>query len=48
MLDCLVSCFGLDENERAGNRRYFVYQIVAGAEPTREAGLASITTFSDP
>ena len=46
MLDCLVSYFGLDENERAGYRRYFVYHIVAGAGPTSEGGLASITTFA--
>jgi hypothetical protein len=46
MLDCLVSYFGLDENERAGYRRYFMYHIVAGAGPTGGAGLASITTLA--
>jgi hypothetical protein len=46
MLDCLVSYFGLDENERAGVRRYFCYHIVAGPGPTTGAGVASITTLA--
>jgi hypothetical protein len=46
MLDCLVSYFGLDEDERSGFRRYFCYHIVAGPGPTTGAGLASITTLA--
>jgi hypothetical protein len=46
LLDCLVSYFGLDENERAGYHRYFVYHIVAGPGPTIGTGLASITTLA--
>src|ERR1700689_4385602 len=46
MLDCLVSYFGLDENERAEVRRYFCYHIIAGPGPTTGAGVASITTLA--
>jgi hypothetical protein len=45
-LDCLVSYFGLDENERAGVRRYFCYQVLAGPGPTAGAGVASIVTLA--
>ena len=46
MLDCLVSYFGLDENERAGFQRYFCYHIAADPGPTTGAGVASITTLA--
>jgi hypothetical protein len=46
ILDCLVSYFGLDEDERAGVRRYFCYHIVAGPGPTTGEGVASITTVA--
>jgi hypothetical protein len=46
MLDCLVSYFGLDENERPTYRRYFCYHIVAGPGPVPGSGVASITTLA--
>src|SRR5208282_3408569 len=46
MLDCLVSYFGLNEDERAGVRRYFCYHIIAGPGPTTGAGVASIATLA--
>lgn len=46
ILDCLVSYFGLDEDEQAGFKRYFCYHVVAGPGPTTEAGVASITTLA--
>jgi len=46
MLDCLVNYFGLDEDERAGLRRYFCYHIIAGPGPTTGTGVASITTLA--
>src|SRR6267142_1486876 len=46
MLDCLVSYFGLDEDERAGVQRYYCYHIIAGPGPTTGAGVASITTLA--
>ena len=46
MLDCLLSYFGLDEDERAGVRRYFCYHIIAGPGPTTGAGVASIATLA--
>jgi hypothetical protein len=46
MLDCLVSFFGLDEDERAGFQRYFCYHVIAGPGPTAGAGVASITTLA--
>jgi hypothetical protein len=46
MLDCLVSFFGLDENDRPTYRRYFCYHIFAGPGPTTGAGIAAITTLA--
>ena len=46
MLDCMVSYFGLDEDERAGFQRYFCYHIVAGPGPRAGAGVASVTTLA--
>lgn len=46
MLDCLVSYFGLDENDRAGFRRYYCYHISAGPGPTTGAGVAAVTTLA--
>jgi hypothetical protein len=46
MLDCLVSYFGLDENDRPTYRRYFCYHIFAGPGPTTGAGIAAITTLA--
>jgi hypothetical protein len=46
MLDCMVNYFGLDEDERAGVRRYFCYHIIAGPGPTPGAGVATITTLA--
>jgi hypothetical protein len=46
MLDCLVSYFGLNENERPGYRRYFCYHILAGPGPTTGSGVATITTLA--
>jgi hypothetical protein len=46
MLDCLVSYFGLDGDERPGYRRYFCYHIVAGPGPTLGAGVAAVTTVA--
>jgi hypothetical protein len=46
IVDCLVSFFGLDENERPTYRRYFCYQIVAGPGPMAGSGVASIMTLA--
>jgi hypothetical protein len=46
LLDCLVSYFGLDENDRPGFRRYFCYHILAGPGPTAGAGVAVIKTLA--
>jgi hypothetical protein len=46
MLDCLVSYFGLDEDDQPVVWRYFCYHIVAGPGPTKGAGFASITTLA--
>jgi hypothetical protein len=46
MLDCLVSYFGLDENEWPGYRRYFSYHVLAGPGPAPGAGLAFVTTLA--
>jgi len=46
MLDCLVSYFGLDENERPGYRRYFCYHILGGSGPTVGTGVAVIRTLA--
>jgi hypothetical protein len=46
MLDCLVSYFGLDEDEQPSFRRYFCYHILASAGPTAGTGVASVTTLA--
>lgn len=46
ILDCLVSYFGLDENEQLDLRRYYCYQIVGGPGPTAESGVAVVTTLA--
>jgi hypothetical protein len=46
ILDCLVSYFGLDEEDRPTYRRYFCYHIVAGPGPTVGSGVAAITTLA--
>jgi hypothetical protein len=46
MLDCFVSYFGLDEDERPGYRRYFCYHVLAGPGPTAGAGVAVIRTLA--
>jgi hypothetical protein len=46
MLDCLVSYFGLDEEEQPVTQRYFSYQIVAGPGPTAGTGVAAIATLA--
>src|SRR5690349_13115265 len=46
ILDCLVSYFGLDENERPEYRRYFSYHIVAGPGATPGSGVATINTLA--
>ena len=46
ILDCLVSYFGVDGDERPTYRRYFHYHIAAGPGPTKGSGVASITTLA--
>jgi hypothetical protein len=46
ILDCLVSYFGLDEEERPTYRRYFCYHVAAGPGPTAGGGVAWITTLA--
>jgi hypothetical protein len=46
ILDCLVSYFGLDDQERPNHDRYFSYHVVAGPGPTEGAGVATITTLA--
>jgi hypothetical protein len=46
MLDCLVSYFALDEQERPTYRRYFCYHLVAGPGPAAGTGMAVITTLA--
>jgi hypothetical protein len=46
VLDCLVSYFGLAEDDRPGFRRYFCYHIIAGHGPTAESGVATITVLA--
>jgi len=46
MLDCLVSYFGLDEDEQPAYQRYFCYHILAGPGPTAGAGVAVVTTLA--
>jgi hypothetical protein len=45
-LDCLVSYFGIDENDRPTYRRYFCYQVIGGPGPTDGAGVAVVTTLA--
>jgi hypothetical protein len=45
-LDCLVSYFGLDEEDQAEFRRHFCYHILAGAGPTSGTGVATITAVA--
>ena len=46
LLDCLVSYFGLDEEEQPTYRRYFCYHIIAGPGPSAGSGVAAITTVA--
>jgi hypothetical protein len=46
ILDCLVSYFGLDEQQKPVLGRYYCYHIVGGPGPTTESGVASITTLA--
>ena len=46
ILDCLVSYFGLDEDEQPTYRRYFCYHVVAGPGPTPGAGVAAVMTLA--
>jgi hypothetical protein len=46
IVDCLVSYFALDENDRPGYQRYFCYHIVAGPGTTAGSGVAVITTVA--
>jgi hypothetical protein len=46
ILDCLVSYFGLNGDERHVPRRYYCYHVIAGPGPTAEAGVASIVTLA--
>jgi hypothetical protein len=46
MLGCLVSYFGLDENDRASVKRYFCYHILAGPGPTDGEGVAVVMTLA--
>jgi hypothetical protein len=46
ILDCLVSYFGLDEQEEPNLRRYFSYHILAGPGPTKGTGVAFIKTLA--
>ena len=46
MLDCLVSYFGLDENDRPLPRRFYCYHVFAGPGPTAGAGVAAVTTLA--
>jgi hypothetical protein len=46
LLDCLVSYFGLDEDDQPGFQRYFCYHIFAGPGPKAGAGVASVTTLA--
>lgn len=46
LLDCMVSYFGLDENENPGVRRYFCYLIFAGPGPSAGSGVAVIRTLA--
>jgi hypothetical protein len=46
ILDCLLSYFSLDEEERSTYRRYFCYHVVAGPGATPGSGVAAITTLA--
>jgi hypothetical protein len=46
MLECLVSYFGIDENDKPTYGRYFCYQLVAGPGPADGAGVAVVTTLA--
>jgi hypothetical protein len=46
LLDCLVSYFDLDEDGRAGFRRYFCYHVFAGPGPTTGSGVATVTILA--
>jgi hypothetical protein len=46
MVDCVVSYFGLDENDRPTFRRYFCYHIVAYPGPAEGSGCAMVATLS--
>ncbi len=46
ILDCLVSYFGLDDQERPSYDRYFSYHVLAGPGPTAGAGVATIATLA--
>src|SRR6516225_4858023 len=46
MLDCLVNYFGLDEDGRPTDWRYFCYHILAGPGPTPGSGVAAIETVA--
>jgi hypothetical protein len=46
ILDCLVSYFGLEEDQQPTYRRYFCYHIVAGPGANAGAGVASVTTLA--
>jgi hypothetical protein len=46
ILDCLVSYFGLDEEQKPELRRYFCYHIIGGPGPEEESGVATLTTLA--
>ena len=46
ILDCLVSYFGLDENQEPNLARYYCYHIFGGPGPTEGSGVASVTTLA--
>jgi hypothetical protein len=46
ILDCLVSYFGLDEDEQIDLRRYYCYHVVGGPGPTAASGVATVTTLA--
>jgi hypothetical protein len=46
ILDCLVSYFGLDEDQAPELRRYFCYHIIGGPGPAAESGVATLTTLA--
>jgi hypothetical protein len=46
IVDCLVSYFGLNEQEQPEYQRFFCYHIVAGPGLTDGSGVACITTLA--